>query len=233
MDGRTKCSQAEQELVMKLNTKKLWLFTAAVALTPISLAAQYPPLAGTTQSAPSSATPSVLGVNPAQGATDLSGNGGSATDPQLMRDKIFVHKATDGGYAQSQFGQLAAAKASSEDVKRFGKHVVEDNVAMAEALKPLAEEMGVRQATKLSKGQREEFDKLSGLSGMDFDKEYLAYAVKDYQKDLQQFHAAMSDTNNPALKETAAKGELMISRHLRWAGKLATANGVSIPAPPQ
>ena len=93
-------------------------------------------------------------------------------------DKMFLHKASEGGYAEVQLGQLAAQKASSDDVKKFGQKMVDDHTALNDQMKPFAEAAGLQPPTKLSSKDQAEYDKLNGLSGDAFDKEYLAYSAE-------------------------------------------------------
>ena len=107
-----------------------------------------------------------------------------ATTP-APADKMFLKKASMGGYAEVQLGQLAAQKGNSDEVKKFGQKMVDDHTALNDQMKPFAEAAGLQPPTKLSPKDQAEYDKLNGLSGDDFDKEYLAYMVKDHHIDLR------------------------------------------------
>src|SRR5580698_10227815 len=112
---------------------KAYLLGAAVVLVPLSMAAQVPPTSGATtttgtaQNPMNPSAPSVASANPSPFASDLSATGAGGTDAQLMRDKIFVRRATEGVYAEEEFGKLAAAKASNADVKKYGERMVHDH----------------------------------------------------------------------------------------------------------
>jgi putative membrane protein len=207
---------------MKTTAMTMWMVGAVVAMGPMGMAGQAP-----TQPATNVSGQAMASASPAPFGTDSSLNGGAATDPQVMRDKIFVHHATDGGFAGVQFGQLATQQGGSADVKKFGQRVMVDHAALADAMKPYADQMGVRVPTKLGRVDQEEFDKLKGLSGAAFDKEYLAFTLKDHEKDLQEFQAEVAGTEDASLRETAAKAATITAKHLRWAGKLAAMNGVA------
>jgi putative membrane protein len=53
-------------------------------------------------------------------------------------DTKFVKEAADGGMAEVELGQLAASKASSDDVKKFGQRMVDDHGKANDQLKQLA-----------------------------------------------------------------------------------------------
>lgn len=196
------------------------IFGAIVLVAPLSIAAQIPNATGS--AAQSQTGGQVATLNPA----DSSINGSAGVDTQLMKDKMFVRKATEGGFAEVQFGQLAARKASSDDVKKLGQKMVDDHSMLDKEMKPVADELGVRSPDKMNKSDQEEFAKLNSLMGADFDKEYLTYALMSHRKDLHEFHAEESQTNDPELKDAVTNSTKVIAGHLYMVNKLALANGV-------
>jgi putative membrane protein len=151
---------------------------------------------------------------------------------QQEKDKMFVRKASEGGLAEVQFGQLAAQKAQNPDVKAFGQKMVDDHTMLNDKMKPVAEQLGVTPASHLNKKDQAEYDKLSGLSGADFDKEYVADMVADHHKDLREFRHEAATAADPQLKETVTGGEKVIAEHNRMADHLAGQMGVAVPGRP-
>jgi len=155
--------------------------------------------------------------------------GSSGVTTQMMRDKMFLRKAAEGGIAEVQFGQLASQKGSSDDVKAFGQKMVTDHTALNDNLKPIADSMGVMLPKKLSKENQAEYDKLNGLSGTDFDTEYLTLMVKDHHKDLHEFRVEFASVTDPTLKAAVADGQKVIREHMMMVDKLARDKGVPVP----
>ena len=156
---------------------------------------------------------------------------------QQMKDKIFLRKAAEGGIAEVKFGQLAAEKAGSDDVKAFGSKMVADHTLLNDEIKPIADSIGVRLPKTMNKMDQAEYEKLSALTGEEFDKEYLADMVKDHRKDLREFHEEANSTNEPALKAAVEKGEGVIREHTHMVMKIAREKGVAVlppgkPSPP-
>jgi putative membrane protein len=149
---------------------------------------------------------------------------------QEMKDKMFLRKATEGGLAEVQLGKLAAEKANSQDVKDFGQKMVDDHTKLNNDMAPIADSMGVMMPKKMAKGDQAEYDKLNGMSGDDFDKEYLAYMVKDHHEDLHEFRVEAVGTSDPTLKEAVDKGAVVIRGHMVMADKLARAKGIPVPS---
>jgi putative membrane protein len=147
---------------------------------------------------------------------------------QIMKDKIFLRKAAQGGIAEVKLGQLAAQKGSS-DVKAFGQKMVDDHTKLNNDMAPIADSMGVRLPKDLSKEDQAEYDKLNGLSGNDFDVEYLSFMVKDHHKDQREFRQEAISTTDPTLQTAVANGAKVIHEHTVMVDKLAREKGVPVP----
>jgi putative membrane protein len=146
-----------------------------------------------------------------------------------MQEKIFLQKAAEGGTAEVQLGKLAVEKASAEDVKAFGQKMVDDHTQLNNEMSPIAESKGVALPRKMSKADQAEYDKLGTLSGEAFDKEYIAYMVKDHHADLREFRMAAANTNDPDLKVALDNAAKMIREHMVMADKLAREKGIATP----
>ncbi len=94
----------------------------------------------------------------------------------------------------------------------------------------LADSMGVMLPKTMNKDDQAEYDKLKGLSGNDFDTEYLAYMVKDHHKDLHEFRVEAANTSADAsLHDAVVKAESVIHDHTVMVDKLAREKGVPVP----
>ena len=180
---------------------------------------------GQSSQLPGAATSSMPG-----GDSSMSGSAG--VDTQAVKDKMFVRKATEGGYAMTQLGQLAQQKSSTTDVKTFGQRLVDDHATFNKELMRVADQMGVRAPSKLDKDNKAEFDKLSALSGPDFDKEFLIYMMTNHRKDLREYRMEETATTDPALKDVVTDGEKVIAGHMREAYTLAKASGIAVQPRP-
>lgn len=223
--------------MMKIAKRGLWVGVLGLGLMPVMLRAQTDPSSnpGSNPASNPASGPGTSGgqTTPgvrrgtASGDPDVN-QGGDGTDSAAMKDKIFLRKAAQGGLAEVKLGELASEKAGSDDVKQFGKRMVTDHTRLNEMMKPIADEMGVMVPTKLNKMDQAEYDKLSGMSGDAFDKEYLAYMTRDHHQDIKEFEAESEHGGDPTLKETAATGLRVIARHARMVEKLDAAHGVKV-----
>jgi putative membrane protein len=167
---------------------------------------------------------------PTPSMQDSSGAPGDSA--QQMKDKMFLRDAAQGGLAEVELGKLASQKGSSEEVQAFGKRMVEDHTKLNEQLAQLADTIGARLPKKMGKDQQAEYDKLSALSGEEFDKEYITFMVKDHHMDLREFRMEGSTTHDADLKAAVDEGAGVIREHMIAADKMAHARGIQMPGHP-
>jgi putative membrane protein len=201
------------------------LVLGAVIVSPSLLFAQFDPMA---PSVPQS-QPGRVPQNPGSPATQDSGpNAGDVG--RVMQDKMFLRKAAEGGIAEVKLGELAVQKASSDEVKVFAQKMVEDHTKMNNDMAQLADSMGVMLPKTMDKDDQVEYDKLKGLSGNDFDMEYLTFMVKDHHKDLHEFRVEAANASADAnLHDAVVKAESVIHDHTVMVDKLAREKGIPVP----
>lgn len=136
-----------------------------------------------------------------------------AQNSDAFNTEEFVQEAASGGLMEVQLGEMAMQKASSDEVKEFGSRMVEDH---SQANKDLMELAQVKQYTvpmTLMDQHQKIIDKLSGLSGEEFDKEYMKVMVEDHRKEIQKFENAVANADNPELKAWAEKTLTVLEEH--------------------
>jgi putative membrane protein len=133
----------------------------------------------------------------------------------------FMMDAARDGLFHMEAGKLAVQRASSEGVKKFGQHSVEHHTQMNEELTKLAGTKGVTLPRQMSKEQRAALDKVTKLSGPDFDKAYLEMEISHHSRDLSGFQKEAKDGKDPDVKAWAAKVVAAIEEHLEMARGLS------------
>lgn len=137
------------------------------------------------------------------------------TEGQLAKkDEKFVLKASQGGMTEVRLGELARDKASRPDVKEFGAMMATDHANANAELEAFASGRGITLSRMLDKEHQALVDRLSKLSGAEFDKEYVDEMVKDHRNDVDEFEEASKDAADPALKAWAAKTLPTLRAHL-------------------
>jgi putative membrane protein len=138
-----------------------------------------------------------------------------------MADRKFVKDAAQGNMAEVELGQLAAEKASSDDVKKFGQRMVDDHSKANDDLKQLATKKGVHVPQQLSPKDKATKARLSKLSGEQFDKAYMANMVRDHKKDVAEFKRETESAKDPDVKNFATSTLPTLEDHLKQAQSIA------------
>ncbi len=155
----------------------------------------------------------VFAQNNANGITP----GSSSAKSLSSADKKFATEAAQGGLAEVELGQLATQKGQSDKVKQFGQRMVDDHTNANKQLKSIAEKDNITLPTSITAKDQALKDKLSGLSGADFDRTYIQSMVKDHNKDIAEFQREASNGTNADLKGFAAQTVPTLQEHLRMA----------------
>ena len=161
-----------------------------------------------------------------------------ASGPEL-KDKMFLRKATADGMLEVKLGELAQSKSQSDDVKQMGRHMADDHTKINEAMQPIAEAQGVMLPTKLPPKEQATFDRLNGLTGDEFDREYLKAMVAGHHADLHEFRSEAANTQDATLREATQNAAKTIREHTVAVDALARSKGIEVrgrvapPAPPQ
>jgi putative membrane protein len=142
-------------------------------------------------------------------------------------DQKFVREAAAGGMAEVELGNLAQQKASSEEVKSFGKRMVDDHSKANDELKTLAQSKNITLANDLTAKDKALKDRLDKLSGAAFDRAYMQAMVQDHKKDVNEFRHESTSAQDPDVKQFAAKTLPTLEDHLKMAQDANKAVGTS------
>jgi putative membrane protein len=145
----------------------------------------------------------------------------------MAADAGFVMKAAKGGMAEVELGKLAAEKASSADVKKFGQRMADDHGKAADELKALAKTKNITLPTEIDAKDRALLQRLSGLSGNAFDRAYMQAMLADHRKDVAEFRTESRSGKDPDVKAWAAKTLPTLEEHLKLAQDADKAVGTS------
>ena len=98
---------------------------------------------------------------------------------QRADDKKFLRDAAVGGLVEVELGKLAMQKASSDTVKQFAQKMVDDHTKASEELKQVASKANISVSDSLDSKHQSRIDKLSKLSGLEFERAYIKDQLKD------------------------------------------------------
>jgi len=157
---------------------------------------------------------------PGSGSMQSSPGMGSGSSMVSAEDKHFMKEAMEGDMAEIQLARLAQQKASSSQVKEFAQRMIDDHTKLDAEMKPMAQQFGVEAPTDLSAKHKAVQSKLQGLSGDNFDQEYVKAMVSDHSEDDQAFLREQTMAKDPTLKNAVTQAEPIIAEHLRMAKDL-------------
>ncbi len=206
-----------------LKTSRTWIASTvlAVGTVTVPVLAQNPvgPAGGQApmgQSSPSQVpgSQSPSGINGMGNQSDSMHMDTGAKTMMTSPDAKFAAKAAQGGLTEVKTGQLAADKASNPDVKALGQQMVDDHGKANEQLKAIAQEKGMTLPTDVSGKQQAMYDKLSKLSGAEFDNAYVKAMLMDHQEDVKEFTKESSKGKDEKIKGFATQTLPIIQGHL-------------------
>ncbi len=134
-------------------------------------------------------------------------------------DTRFMDKAAQGGMAEVKLGQLAVDKGSSQAVKDFGQRMVTDHTKANDQLKNIANQKGVTLPSNLDAKDQATYDRLSKLSGTEFDRAYMRDMVKDHQMDVNEFRRESQSAKDAEVRTFASNTLPTLEEHLSLAKK--------------
>jgi putative membrane protein len=140
-------------------------------------------------------------------------------------DRKFVSEVAGANLAEVQLGQLAAQKASDDTVKQFAQRMVKDHGAANDELKKIADQKGMTLPTAPDKRHQAKMDRLSKLSGADFDRAYMRDMVKDHGKDVKELQRRRDKTKGPDINAWVSKTLPTVRDHLKQAEEIAPTVG--------
>ena len=109
------------------------------------------------------------------------------------KDKLseaFLKKAIEGNFAEVSMGDLAQKNGQSDGVKSYGKMLSTDHAAANQKALDAAKELGLNPPTGPNAKQKADYDKMSKMSGVGFDKMFATHMVADHQKDIAEYKKA-------------------------------------------
>jgi len=162
--------------------------------------------------------PSAAGTNAPGNAGGMTKSGG--TSSLSSSDRKFIMKAAEGGMAEVELGQLATQRASDPQVKQFAQRMVTDHTKANDQLKQIAAGKNVQLPTDMPSSAKRERDRLSKLSGAQFDREYMSHMTSDHKKDTSLFRSAAKSAKDADIKQFASSTLPTLEEHLQLAQSL-------------
>lgn len=139
-----------------------------------------------------------------------------------ISEEQFVLMASSSNSLEIALGGQAQQKGKTEAVKMFGKKMSEDHGKAGAELTELARSKGWTVPKELQPAHQEELDKLTKLSGEEFDREFAKAMLKSHQEAVALFENAAADGSikDEDLRRWASQKLPTLKAHLAEAEKL-------------
>lgn len=140
---------------------------------------------------------------------------------RTVSPQSFATQAAVIGKAEIELGQLAMQQTQDKNVRAYAQRMVKDHQAAAAKLKKIAGEENLELPQSLDAEHQALKEKLSGLRGAAFDREYAKATAKGHDKAVALFESASQAPQLPSgLKEFAAATLPTLKEHMEMAHEL-------------
>jgi putative membrane protein len=151
---------------------------------------------------------------------DATGTSGTASATAGL-DRGWINDQLEDGDREVRLGRLAEEKGASEDVRAYGRMMVEHHTMAGTELKQIATRNNVTPETDDQGENQRDFDRLSALSGNAFDRAYLDAMVDDHEDAVDEIEDKVNDNDEHAdIKGWAGKTLPVVKQHLEKAKEL-------------
>jgi putative membrane protein len=162
---------------------------------------------------------------PRLGSTDPN-----ATGAHSFADQAFVKSFLERDLGEEQLGQLAQQKSTSDDVKKLGQKISDERTSLDGQLKTIAKSLEVGAPKGPSKKDAKLIASLQGLSGAQFDEEYIKAIDKAHKQDTKDIQIEIQNTQDPSVRAAAQQIEGVLSQHLQVIEHVAQVHNIAIDA---
>ena len=151
------------------------------------------------------------------GAAGTTGTAGTSADV----DRGWVQDQLAAGDAEVKLGRLAQERGGSADVRAYGAMMVEKHTMAGTELKRVADRHNVAPKPDTHDDHDDLFEKLSKLSGPEFDKAYLDAMIDDHKDVIDELEKKAGKNDEHAdVREWASKTLPEAKQHLERAKDL-------------
>lgn len=165
--------------------------------------------------------------NQTQGQTDeamidntanVDGNMGVAANASA--DQAYVQNAAASDLFEIETSKLALEKAAMPSVKTYAQMMIDEHGKSSAELNAAAGPAGIPVPAVLPSDKQAKVTALRGLSGAEFDRQYLADQRSGHQETLTQINAYLAAAPAGPLKDHASKVTGVVQKHLNSLEKI-------------
>ncbi len=136
------------------------------------------------------------------------------TTTRLGEDAVkFLVDAAEARMMESAQGQLAATRGTTEEIRAYGKIMVEDQAMLLMRIQETAIQVGVTLPATPGESKQAGLDDLKKKTGLEFDAKFIKMITIDHERDVREFGRA-TKFDNVDVRRLAVENLPVIQRHL-------------------
>jgi len=167
----------------------------------VTLIAVFSLVAGTAFAQMNPSSPGSSATNPQE--TTSGQNKSQAGGMMSKADQEFVNQAAEANMADIKLGELGVKKGSTADVRRMAQMIIDDHKKVGDKLQSIATRENVSLPTQANAEQRATYDRLSAMSGTEFDRAFLDELKTSHDQAISLFQKESQSGSDPQLKSFA------------------------------
>jgi putative membrane protein len=142
----------------------------------------------------------------------------------------FLKTATQLNIAEIKVAQLAMERGQSQQVKNLAQMIAHDHTKGLAQTLSVTVAMNMVAPTDPPADAQQEYDKLKGLSGDQFDKEFVSYMIKGHEKAIDMFNQEAQSGQNMQVQQLAKEQLPVLKKHLEMAQMAQKGSGDKLGA---
>jgi putative membrane protein len=170
----------------------------------------------------------VAGLGLGVGGGCSSMGGGSKAEAKAAKgdpSAQFMAETAHDSHSEIGLSQLAMQKATDPGVKQYAQMMVQDHQQGNQQLMQLAQEKGMDVPKRPDEAHVKELAHMKGVSGPQFDQEYMSAMVADHAKLLSKFQDKAANAQDPEVRAWAQSQVPVLQRHLDQARQISQSLG--------
>lgn len=138
-----------------------------------------------------------------------------------VEEQKFVAQVAQNSMAEVELGQLATRQATSNAVKQFGQRMSQNHLEMNRQMAQLVAAKDATMPQDMGERNQAVVQRLSTLSGTEFDRAYMNQMVDAHRRDLELLQQKAQQGQDADLKQLAASQVPILQDHLQLAREIA------------
>jgi putative membrane protein len=130
-----------------------------------------------------------------------------------MAETEFLSDVVTDGMVEEELGRLAAEKASSDEVRRLGKYVMNARSEVGKGAAELAASKGIAVPGELNGDYRALIASLASRGALDFDRECLNTMLEEHERTVSQLMQDVEGISDPDVRSFAERAFETVEEH--------------------